>query len=281
MAYDPNKHNRKSIRLKGYDYAQAGLYFVTICVQHRRCLFGEIQNGQLHLNPAGKMIEKWYAELEKKFPDIQCHEKIIMPNHIHFIVENVGMPARTQIHKNTNTIPPVRADLRVCPNEKPEIDSTDSEIDSTDSELDETHFQLDERKNILTKQNDILHDKNLNLNERNSNLNKNNPLLNEHIPISNEHIPILNEHIPISNEHIPILGEHTGSPLHRVVQWFKTMSTNEYIRRVKSDKWKRFDGKLWQRNYYEHIIRNETAHQNISNYIVNNPKNWNTDKLHS
>ncbi|MFT6844078.1 MAG: putative transposase [Flavobacteriales bacterium] len=267
MAYDPNKHNRKSIRLKGYDYAQAGLYFVTICVQHRRCLFGEIQNGQLHLNPAGKMIEKWYAELEKKFPDIQCHEKIIMPNHIHFIVENVGMPARTQIHKNTNTIPPVRADLRVCPNEKPEIDSTDSE-------LDETHFQLDERKNILTKQNDILHDKNLNLNERNSNLNKNNPLLNEHIPISNEHIPIL-------NEHIPILGEHTGSPLHRVVQWFKTMSTNEYIRRVKSDKWKRFDGKLWQRNYYEHIIRNETAHQNISNYIVNNPKNWNTDKLHS
>ena len=60
-----------------------------------------------------------------------------------------------------------------------------------------------------------------------------------------------------NNDHInPIEGEHAGSPLHRVVQWFKTITTNEYIRGVKTLGWQPFNGKLWQRNYYEHIIRN-------------------------
>ena len=76
-----------------------------------------------------------------------------------------------------------------------------------------------------------------------------------------------------------ILGEHIGSPLHRVVGWFKTMTTNEYIRGVKTLGWKRFDGKLWQRNYYEHIIRNEKSFETISDYIIDNPAKWNQDKL--
>ncbi|HTN69062.1 MAG TPA: transposase, partial [Dysgonamonadaceae bacterium] len=76
-----------------------------------------------------------------------------------------------------------------------------------------------------------------------------------------------------------MMGEHIGSPLQAVVQWFKTMTTNEYIRNVKSNDWKRFDGKLWQRNYWEHIIRNEKSYQNISEYIINNPTKWIADKL--
>ncbi len=51
--YDPNIHHRRSIRLQGYDYASAGLYFVTICTQNRECLFGEINNGEMVLNDAG------------------------------------------------------------------------------------------------------------------------------------------------------------------------------------------------------------------------------------
>ena len=92
---------------------------------------------------------------------------------------------------------------------------------------------------------------------------------------------ILGEHSSmILGEHSStILGEHIGSPLHRVMQWFSTMSTNEYIRNVKSNNWDRFDGKLWQRNYWEHIIRNEKSHQRISKYIINNPKNWDDDKF--
>jgi hypothetical protein len=78
----------------------------------------------------------------------------------------------------------------------------------------------------------------------------------------------------------PILGEHMGSPLHGIVQWFKTMSTNEYIRGVKTLGWKPFNGKLLQRNYYEHIIRNEKSYQTIADYIVNNPAKWEDDKFY-
>jgi len=65
----------------------------------------------------------------------------------------------------------------------------------------------------------------------------------------------------------------------RVVQWFKTMSTNEYIRGVKQRGWPAFPGKLWQRNYWEHIIRNETEFNHIREYIQNNPKKWASDML--
>lgn len=73
-------------------------------------------------------------------------------------------------------------------------------------------------------------------------------------------------------------GEHTGSPLHRVIQWFKTMTTNEYIRGVKQSGWVPFPGRLWQRNYYEHIVRNENEMSRIREYIKNNPARWATDK---
>ena len=148
--YNPNIHHRRSIRLKGYDYSRAGLYFVTICTQNREHLFGNIENGKMMLNDAGKMIKKWYDELENKFTDIKCGEMIIMPNHFHCIIENIGHNVGAG------------ADLRVCPNNIP------------------------------------------------------------------------GEQTPPGEQ--SILGEHIGSPLHRVVQWFKTMTTNEYIRGVKKQK---------------------------------------------
>ena len=103
MKYNPQIHHRRSIRLKGYEYSRAGLYFITICCQDRAHLFGNIKNGEMILNDAGMMIEKWYYELENKFNDIKCHEMVVMPNHFHCIIENGG--AKT-----------VGADLCVCPN---------------------------------------------------------------------------------------------------------------------------------------------------------------------
>jgi REP element-mobilizing transposase RayT len=82
-SYNSSKHRRKSIRLKGYDYSQKGLYFITICTQNREYLFGEINNEKMILNCAGFMIEKWYREIESKFPDIKCLQFVIMPNHIY------------------------------------------------------------------------------------------------------------------------------------------------------------------------------------------------------
>lgn len=188
--YDPNIHHRRSIRLKGYDYASAGLYFVTICVQNREMMFGEINNGNMILNDAGRMVERWYYETENKFSDIVCLEMVVMPNHFHCIWQNTSSSAAVAV--------PVGADLCVRP--------------------------------------------------------------------------------LIDDEHT--LGEHVGSPLARVVQWFKTMSTNEYIRGVKQLGWPPFDRRLWQRNYYEHIIRNQLAYNNIANYINNNPVRWDEDKFH-
>jgi len=64
-----------------------------------------------------------------------------------------------------------------------------------------------------------------------------------------------------------------------VVDWFKTMTTNEYIRGVKQYGWKRFDGKLWQRNYYEHIIRSTEEYERIAGYITDNPAKWQDDRF--
>jgi putative transposase len=64
-----------------------------------------------------------------------------------------------------------------------------------------------------------------------------------------------------------------------VVGWLKTMTTNEYIRGVKNHGWKRFDSKLWQRNYWEHIIRSDDSYQLIAEYILQNSSKWNDDQL--
>jgi hypothetical protein len=114
----------------------------------------------------------------------------------------------------------------------------------------------------------------------------------QHIIVFAQHIIVFAQHIIVFAlssgadtqvcPHCPDeLGEHTGSPLRAVVQWFKTMTTNEYIRGVKTLGWQRFNEKLWQRNYWEHIIRNNHSYQSIVNYIINNPMNWTKDKFYT
>src|SRR5690625_3279490 len=85
------ENGRKNMRLQGYDYSRAGLYFLTIVLQNRLHLFGHIENGKMILNDAGRMIEKWYHEIENKYPDKHCHEMVVMPNHFHCIIENTKM----------------------------------------------------------------------------------------------------------------------------------------------------------------------------------------------
>ncbi len=161
---------------------------MTICIQDRKCLLGEVEGGEMVLNDAGRMVDKWYNAIPDKYDVIETDTYVIMPNHIHAIIINRG----------------VGADPRVCP------------------------------ENI------------------------------------GEH-----RGSQIRNE-----GEHTGSPLHCVVQWFKTMTTNEYIRGVKREQWQEFRQRLWQRNYYEHIIRNEDDYYNTKAYIIANPKNWGQDQMY-
>jgi putative transposase len=184
MTYNPDIHHRRSIRLKGYDYSRAGLYYITVCTQNRECLFGRIADGKMTLNDAGRMVDEWYHELENKYCGIECHEYIVMPNHIHFIIQTPSKPTAP-----TNVIPII-----------------------TDE-----RGQTDETKRVE-------------------------------------------------------IGD--------IVQWLKTMTTNEYIFNVKQNGWTPFPGKLWQRNYYEHIIRDENEYRNIAGYILNNPLNWLKDEYH-
>jgi REP element-mobilizing transposase RayT len=69
-------------------------------------------------------------------------------------------------------------------------------------------------------------------------------------------------------------GAHTGAPLPTIVQWFKTMTTNEYMRGIKTYDWVPFRGRLWQRNYYEHIIRDDQSLNRVRQYIADNPARW-------
>lgn len=86
MRYNSAKHNRRSIRLKGYNYNQAGLYFITICTYQKQCLFGSILDKQLVLTSFGKIASKCWQAIPKHFPKIELDEFVIMPNHIHGIL---------------------------------------------------------------------------------------------------------------------------------------------------------------------------------------------------
>ena len=86
MKYDPDKHHRRSIRLKGYDYTQNGAYFVTICTWHRQNLFGDIVSGEMQLSRNGEIIESYWDNLIKHHRHVELDQFVIMPNHVHGII---------------------------------------------------------------------------------------------------------------------------------------------------------------------------------------------------
>lgn len=93
MHFNPKIHHRRSIRLKGYDYSQAGLYFVTICVQNGMYLLGDVVDGKMILNEYGQIAEKCWLEIPEHYPDAVLHNFVIMPNHVHGIIEITGVGA--------------------------------------------------------------------------------------------------------------------------------------------------------------------------------------------
>ncbi|NCC26025.1 MAG: transposase [Deltaproteobacteria bacterium] len=168
------QRNRRSIRLQGYDYSQAGAYFVTICTQNRECLFGEIENGEMRLNDAGRMVaDEWLKTAEIR-DEIELDEWVVMPNHFHGIV----------------VVTACRGTARRAPTMErfgqPIVGSVPTIIRSF--------------KSAVTK-------------------------------------------------HINELRQTPGM-------------------------------KLWQRNYWEHIVRNEPELNRIREYIHNNPAQWEMDKLY-
>lgn len=197
MVFDLKIHHRRSIRLYRYDYSKSGLYFVTLCCQDKARLFGYIENGVMKLNDAGRMVEEWYFKLESKYPDKKCHEMVVMPNHMHFILENAP--------------------------------------DGGDARVGVAHAGAPQRGRPAA--------------------------------------------VPPNEPHYGPENHKFNSPLGQAVGWLKTMTTNAYIRGVKSHGWQRFNRRVWQRNYFERIIWTDKAYRNISQYIIDNPKNWNSDRF--
>jgi putative transposase len=109
MRYNPAVHKRKSIRLKGYDYSRAGLYFITISVRDSELLFGKIENDEMLLNDAGKMIQTQWEKLPQRFCNIALHEFVVMPNHFHGILEIGGDGAMDNGGQNDTGDPLVEA----------------------------------------------------------------------------------------------------------------------------------------------------------------------------
>ena len=93
MSYDHHRHHRRSIRQRGYDYSQAGTYFITICTQGPACLFGKIVDGKMLFNATGRLVDECWNDIPAHFPHVELDEFAVMPNHVHgilSIIETVG-----------------------------------------------------------------------------------------------------------------------------------------------------------------------------------------------
>ena len=86
MPFDRKYHGRRSIRLAGYDYTQAGAYFVTICTQDRRPLLAHIDVGGHALTPIGQVVARCWLALPRHFPHLTLDAWVLMPDHLHSIV---------------------------------------------------------------------------------------------------------------------------------------------------------------------------------------------------
>jgi len=190
VKYDPQIHHRRSVRLRGYDYRQAGAYFVTICVQGRECLFGNIENSEIELNQYGKVVDEIWHRIPQHFSNVDIDSAIVMPNHFHGIVVICDVPANVQ--------------------------------------------KTDPRK------------------------------------IQNGETP------GIQGGETPPLRSKCGTPtLGQIVGYFKYQTTKK-INQIRE----MAGVKIWQRNYYEHVIRDEILLGKICEYVVHNPQTWDSDQLH-
>jgi len=102
METNRNRHPRRSIRLQGFDYSQPGAYFVTVCTRERACLFGDVVDGEMRLNEAGRIVEQCWSAISIHFPNVVLDAFVVMPNHVHGIVLIAG---ETVGAKNVSPLP--------------------------------------------------------------------------------------------------------------------------------------------------------------------------------
>ena len=210
MKYNPQIHHRRSIRLKGYDYSQAGAYFITICCQDRECRFGKIENDEMILNKYGQIAYDEWLKLPERFSNFELDVFQIMPNHMHGIIvlNDVMVNGQPQQKGQPQGIAPTVAESNVGAGFTPAHHTETIKTNATVGDIVGAYKSL------------------------------------------------------VANGCLDIHKQ-------------KWAGVNRATARVTPTM-----GKIWQRNYHEHIIRNEQSNQTISNYIINNPSKWNDDKFY-
>jgi len=252
-----NPNARKSVRLKDYDYSQNGLYFITICCYKGICYFEKSHPNSVGADPCVGPNENAY--------DNAHNDPCVGPN------ENANDNAHNDpcAGPNENANNNAHNDPCVGPNEN-----------ANDNNHNDPCVGPNENANDHDQQNLTIQ-----LNDAGKMIEKWYYKLPEKFPHVKCH-----EMVVMPN-HFHCIIQIAGSvradtrvgpdraSLPTIMQWFKTMSTNEYIRGVKLYNWKPFYKKIWQRNYYEHIIRDKQSYHNITNYIYNNPAKWKFDRF--
>ena len=218
MRYDPDKHHRRSIRMRGYDYTQAGAYFITICTQDRECLFGTIVDGCMHMNDAGRMVQSVWNEIPDHHPGVDVDAFVVMPNHVHGIIILTGERAGAADDGGVGARP------RACPVPRRDVHP----------------------------------------------LGKGQPR-----GVAPTSPPQPSGVAPTVDRGVAAAGKRMSLP--DVVHRFKSLATARYRHGVYELGWPSFPGRLWQRNYYERIVRNEEALSRIRHYILDNPARWKKD----
>jgi REP element-mobilizing transposase RayT len=227
--FNPDIHHRHSIRLPNYDYSQAGLYYVTICVENRVCMFGNVVDEQMILNEYGQIIDDIWNKMPQHYPFAVLHNYVVMPNHFHGIVEITNddecfdNARRGAIYR---ALDDNRANDNVC-------------------------AML--QRGVIN-QGTMLHQ---------GAINQGTML---HQGAINRAPTMVGG---FASENNPMLHNNFS----RLIRWFKGRATFECHKNAPYF--------AWQRNMWEHIIRDAADYARIDDYITNNPFRWKEDTFYN
>ncbi len=319
MTYNPDIHHRRSIRLRGYDYSQNGLYFITICTQNRKHLFGTITNGQMALNPMGEIAHSEWFKTESMRPNLRLHEFIVMPNHIHGIIEIIPVGA----HCMRPLVPPTTDNHGQSEQGRVQRAPTDGGITDRHGQSELGHGQ--HAGNIVGAHcmRPLVPPATDNHGESEQGRVQRAPtdggitdchgqsesghgqhagnIVGAHCMRPPDMPPATDNHgesdqgrvqrAPtdggITDRHGQHAGNIVGAHCMRPLDVQRAPTVGDIVRGYKSAVTKRINAlrntpglPVWQRNYHEHIIRNETAYLKIADYTQTNPQRWQEDTYH-
>ena len=243
---------RATIRWQGYDYAQQGAYYLTICTDDRRHWFGRITDGVMHPSAIGQLAQQCWDAIPEHIPHVDVGEFIVMPNHVHGIV----VIRERLVRADGAVVVPVGAD-HDRPGIAPDHDRPGTVPDHNATPPTGTPDAINDGPDHGTSttpnaQMRADHDR---------------PLRPRADPGAR---PPATDVPP--KRTMPVVP--VGS-LGRIVRAYKSAVTRMAYR----------DGLLphgtpvWQRNYWDRVIRDVAEHERIAKYIRDNPMNWQRDRF--